>query len=93
MLHAFSADCILSFSGPAGLCSVNEAELAALRLGIRERAKLGLSNIIGEGDSWCANRWASRVTRPPWRLVDMVEEVIELASRINATFVHVLRSP
>lgn len=39
-----SAIFILSLSG--GFCSVNEAELLALRMGVRQAAKVGLSNIM-----------------------------------------------
>lgn len=58
------AACILLFSGPLGVCSVNEAGLVALRTGLRECVNLGLSNIIVEGDSWCASRWVAGSSIP-----------------------------
>lgn len=41
-------------------------------------------------DSWCAIRWAGGSSKPPWSMVDEVEEVIELATKLNVCFVHVL---
>lgn len=86
------AACILLFSGPLGVCSVNEAGLVALRTGLRECVNLGLSNIIVEGDSWCASRWVAGSSIPLWRFVYAAKEVLEIALMLNACFVHVLQS-
>lgn len=50
--HSFSS--ILSLFGPSGFCFVDEAKMIALRTGLRQIASLSLSNIIAEGDSFCA---------------------------------------
>lgn len=41
------------------LCSANEAELLALRMGLGQADRLGLSNIIAESDSFCTICWVS----------------------------------
>lgn len=56
---------------------------------------LGIDNIIVEGDSWCAIRWALgyfTYSKPPWSLANVEEEVSQLATKLNACFVHALWS-
>lgn len=64
IIRDYSAMCILSFFGPSGLCSANEAELLALRMGLGQADRLGLSNIIAESDSFCAICWVLVPNRP-----------------------------
>lgn len=68
--------------------SVNRAGLLALRTGHWECAKLSLSNVIMEDDSWSA----AGSSKPPWRLTDEVEGVIELTTKLNVCFAHFLSS-
>lgn len=71
------ANCILSFSSP-GFGSANEVELLALRTGLHQADRMGLSNFVAKGDSFCV---ASDSSKPPCRLADIVEEVLDLALR------------
>ena len=72
--------------------SVNEAELLALRMALCQANHLGLSNLIAEGYSSYAIRWASGSSRPPWRLTDIAEEVVDLGLKLNISFVLIKRS-
>lgn len=63
-----------------GICTVNEAELLAL---IREAVHLNLWHLMVEGDSLCAIQWSLGLIRASW--VDVVEEVLDLARKINAS--------
>ena len=40
---------LLSYSGPAGFCSINKAEFMALNIGLQEPFRLNLQNLIVEG--------------------------------------------
>lgn len=64
--------------------------MVALRTDLRECVNLGIDNIIIEGDSWCASRWALGYSKPPWRLANVADEVIQLITGLNACFVGVL---
>lgn len=50
------------------------------------------SNIIVDGHSWCAICRASGSSRPPCCVADVADEVLELASKINAAFANVMQS-
>lgn len=56
--------------------------MLALRIGLRQADWSGLSNFIVEGDSSCDIRWSLGSSRPPWRLADAVEEVLELGLKL-----------
>lgn len=84
--------CLPSFWGAASLCIVNEADLVALRMGLMEAVKLCIHYFILEGCSSCVTRRALGTSSFPWCLADAVEEVLELATKLNASFVNVLRS-
>lgn len=60
-----------------GLCFINKLELPALRAGLGEASSLNLAGLVEEGDSKCAIRWASGRCKPPWNLLDEVEEVVD----------------
>lgn len=53
---------------------------------------LNLCILSVEGDSQCVNHWVSDSCVPSWRLLDAVEEVVDLARNFNASFSHVRRS-
>lgn len=54
---------------------------------------LNLRILLVEGDSQWVNHWVSDSCMPSWRLLDVVEEVVELARNFNASFSHVRRLP
>lgn len=83
---------VLSFSGSTGVCFANEAELLAIRTGLREALHLNLLNLIVEGDSFCAIQWARASAKPPWKLMGVVDEILDLARSLLVTFSHILRS-
>ena len=82
---------ILAYSGPAGFCSINKAELLALKIGLQEAFNLHPHRLLVEGDSFCAIQWASQSSNPPWYLVDIIEEVIQLSGGVNISFHHIKR--
>ena len=84
--------CILSFSVPVGICLVNEAELIALRMGPSEAARLCFHFSMVEGDSSCVFRWALVSSWHSCCLADAAKKVLELAVRMNVSFLHVLHS-
>lgn len=84
--------CILSFSGLAGICLVNEAEPIALRTGPSEAARLYFHFSMVEGDSSCVIRWALGSSRHSWCLADAAKKVLQLAVKMNFSFLHVLHS-
>lgn len=73
-------------------CSVHGAKLIAFRTGLGEANRLSIHSYIIEGDFSCVICWASVCSAYPWRLTDAAEEVLELAVKLNASFVHVLCS-
>ena len=83
---------VLSFLGPAVVCSANEAELLANRTGLREALCLNLSNLIVEGDCFCAIQWAKASAKAPWKLAGVVDVILDLARSLQVTFSHILQS-
>lgn len=71
---------------------MNEAELRALRMGLREYAQLNLSNIIAEGDSSFVIRWVLGLWRPPRCLANVIDEVLESVLKLKVSFSHVKQS-
>lgn len=61
-------------------------------IGLHEARQLNLHNILVEAYSICSIQWALRSWKVPWRLVDVVEEVIDIGSALEATFFPVKRS-
>lgn len=59
---------------------MDEAELIALRMGLKECNRLGFSNISVEGNSQFVIHWALCSSKPPWHLADVVKGVKEIAS-------------
>ncbi|RWR73880.1 WD40 repeat [Cinnamomum micranthum f. kanehirae] len=78
--------------GPAVVCSANEVELLAIRIGLREALLLNLPNLIVEGDSFRAIQWAKASAKAPWKLAGVVDGILDLARSLQVTFSHVLRS-
>lgn len=77
--------------GCSKLLLSHEADLIALRMGLTEAVKL-CSHFILEGCSSCVTQRALGTSSFPWFLADAVDEVLELATMLNASFVNVLRS-
>lgn len=44
-----------------------------------------------ESDSLCVLRWVLDSCRPPWRLMDAVEEILDLNRHLHASFSHIKR--
>ena len=80
---------ILSYSGPACFVTNNNAELMALRTGIREALKLKPQWLLVEGDSYCVIQWASQSSNPSWILADIIQEVVQLSRELNIAFHHI----
>lgn len=38
---------------------------------------------------FCVIRWVLESSKPPWRMADVVDEVLELASKLKVSFTHV----
>lgn len=79
----------LSFAEPVGKCSMNKPELLALRIGL-----LLAHQGIWSGSWWkalCVIRWAMGSCRALWQYPDKVEEVMDLADLLEASFHHVQR--
>lgn len=68
---------------------LNQAELMALNTGLREACRLNLHGILVKGDSFCVCRWASSQSTAPWYLANIMEQVLDLATRLGASFLHV----
>lgn len=51
-----------------------------------------MHGILVEGDSMCVYRWASDACKPPWMMADVMDEVMDLARSMNASFLHIRRS-
>lgn len=66
---------ILSFSGPARRCSVNEVELIALKTSPLEAVRVNLHNLMVEEDSICTIRWTFSQNLAPWGLGEVVAEL------------------
>ena len=71
--------------------NANEAEVFAMLVGCRELLKLDDYFSLIEGDSFSAIQWGSGKTMYPWRLTDWVEEVLDISSQLQASFLHILR--
>ena len=63
----------------------------ALLVGCRELRKLDDSKVIIEGDSFFAIQCSLGNRSYPWRLADVVEEVQDILSQLDAVLHHVLR--
>ncbi|XP_077232679.1 putative pentatricopeptide repeat-containing protein At3g23330 [Tasmannia lanceolata] len=82
----------MSFSGPAGICYANEAEVPALLFGFKWFANSKLGPLIVEGDSSNTIAWATKNSNRPWRLHNFVTEIRDLVSVIMPTIKHRRRS-
>eukprot|EP00268_Persea_americana_P034085 TRINITY_DN3370_c1_g2_i3.p1 TRINITY_DN3370_c1_g2~~TRINITY_DN3370_c1_g2_i3.p1 ORF type:complete len:167 (+),score=20.75 TRINITY_DN3370_c1_g2_i3:1551-2051(+) len=62
---------ILSYSGPTRICSINKAELLALKIGLRKAINLHPHRLLVEGDSFCTIQWASpsSTTLGTWQIL------------------------
>lgn len=63
-----------------------EAALLVTRNGLWEALRLISHNLMVESDSLCVLRWALDSCRPPWRLVDAVEEILDLNRHLRVFF-------
>lgn len=77
---------LISYLGPASFCSINQAELMALNVGLHEVCRQNILGILVEGDSFCVIQWATSWALAPWYLVDILEEVQDLSTNLEASF-------
>ena len=77
--------------GPVDSLCANEAEVYALLIACRELLTLESINVVFEGDSYSAIQWGSIEASIPWRLLDWVEEVKDIFSRLGASFHQIFR--
>lgn len=83
---------LLSYSSPVGLCLCKKVELLSPKIGLREAVRFNPQLLIVEGDSSCAIKWASQASMAPWYLIDVVEEVAEIAKNIKFSYNLITRS-
>ena len=83
---------ILSYSGPAGFCSINKAELLALNVGLREASRMNPQRLLVTGDSASVLQWALNPSTAPWYLADLSEEMAQMSTALNISFSHIRRS-
>lgn len=53
---------------------------------------LNLLHIVVEGHNFCVIWWAAREAKVPWYVVDILEEVTDLARRLGISNYHIKRS-
>ena len=82
---------IRNFSGLVDSLDANESEMKALLVGCSDLRKLESSKVIIEGDSFSTIQWSLGNCSYPWTLADMVEEVQDIVSQLDAALHHVLR--
>lgn len=75
---------VLSFSGPTGTFSSNEAELLALRTSHRDAHRLYLIKLIIEGDS-CAIPWGYGIAKAPRKLAAVADEISDLVRSLQVS--------
>ena len=68
-----------------------EAELLAWRMGLCQADRLGFSIFIAKEDSSFAIEWAWGSSRPPWLLMDIAEQMMELGLKLNVSYVLIKR--
>ena len=77
---------LLSYSDPAGPCSINKAEVLSLNIGLREALRFNPQLLVIEGDSSCVIKWVSQPSTAHWYLEDIIGEVIENSKNVNISF-------
>ena len=92
VIHNEDGIIILSYSSPAGVCSINKAELLALLFGLREASRLQPQQLPAERDSSCVIQWVSQSSSPPWYLADIIEEMLQWSGDLNVSFNHIMIS-
>lgn len=67
----------------------NGAEVYAMLIGCHKLHKLGGYKAIIEADSFLDIQWRCGKSSYPWRLVDLVMEVQDIASYLGVSFSHI----
>lgn len=83
VFHNLEGSIRLSYSGLAGFCTIDKAELLALMIGLREAKNLNVSHLSIEGESFCVIQWVVEKSKPPWYLFDIIEEVIDISKKMK----------
>lgn len=61
----------------------------ALHMGLQKALGLNLQGIFVEGDTLCVIHWAAGSCFALWTMTNIMEEVLDLARQLNASFHHV----
>ena len=91
VIRDWKGNVLRNFSGPVDSLSANDAEVYALLIGCRELLTLESINAVIERDSYSAIQWGSGEASIPWRLLDWVEKVQDISSRLGASFHYIFR--
>lgn len=89
VLRNHKGESYIIFNESVGIKDSNEAEILSIRRALLIWMHFGHENLIIEGDSANAFKWAFGLRRPPWRLTNVVREVRELANELGVSFVKI----
>ncbi|XP_077242065.1 uncharacterized protein LOC143882471 [Tasmannia lanceolata] len=81
-----------SFWGPLGVTDATEAEVQAAFNGIKKVSRDRPKSVIVEGDSFNVIRWLRGGMAPPWRFLDLFDEMEDILVESNIELIHVRRS-
>ncbi|XP_077252720.1 uncharacterized protein LOC143892159 [Tasmannia lanceolata] len=79
---------IMSFSGLVGICDANEAEVRVLLFGLQWAYENNQRPLIVEGDSTNVVAWASGHSNGPWKLQDLLAEILDLIRVLDPKIEH-----
>lgn len=82
----------IMFNESVSIKDSNEAEILTIKRALIIWKDYGQGNLIIEEDSANAFKWALGLQRPPWRLINVVRKVRELAKGMEVSFTKVGRS-
>lgn len=86
MLRNHMGETSIMFNESAGIKDSNEVKILSIRRALIIWKDHGQGNLVIEGDSANAFKWASGLRCPPWGLVNVVGEVRHLAKWKGVSF-------
>ncbi|XP_077232068.1 uncharacterized protein LOC143866141 [Tasmannia lanceolata] len=81
-----------SFWGPLGVTDATEAEVQAAFNGIKKVSMDCPKSVIVEGNSFNVIRWLRGGMAPPWRFLDLFDEMEDILVESDIELIHVRRS-
>ncbi|XP_077217829.1 uncharacterized protein LOC143852327 [Tasmannia lanceolata] len=81
-----------AFWGPLVVTGATEAEVQAVFNGIKKVGRDCLKSVIVEGDSFNVIRWLRGGVAPPWRFLDLFDEMKDILAESDIELIHVRRS-